>query len=500
MSDQGLHRTSGGRPVLGDPMLLGMILLSVAMVPWFTFGPHGPAWSWAVQTGIDVLDAIFAYRLFRLAAGNRHSRRFWLTVTIATTLCAIGDLYQTILVMIGPADQPVSVIQTAFVVAGMLAVVVVMLFHPLGGAGRQRLRLWLDTATVLTGVAGFLWYFSLAGVLTTGDRTQRWSAAAVSAVMLLVVFAVIKLVLSGTAPFTRGAAILGGIGVAGTAVGASVTSLLTGSSDPRLLTIAQLLPCLLVAVSFRLQEVQLRRRTGVAATTRRRRNSRVPYVAVIATQILLVAGLFEGGADLRLRGVAVAVVLSTALVVGRQLAALTDNERLVTQLDESMVQMRALHDELHHQATHDTLTGLANRALLEQRLREAPPAERVSMLLIDLDGFKPVNDRHGHQAGDQVLVAVARRLDGLVGGAGLVARLGGDEFAVLLPAGGPSAAELAARVSAAVAEPIPVPGGPVAVGASVGMAAGLPNEADRILREADVAMYRTKASRKASAA
>jgi diguanylate cyclase (GGDEF)-like protein len=309
---------------------------------------------------------------------------------------------------------------------------------------------------------------------------------------------VLKLVLSGTAPFTRSAAILGSVGVAGTAVGASLTNVLTGSSDPRLMTIAQLLPCLLVAISFRLQEVQLRRRRRAAATEVRRRNSRLPYVAVIATQVLLVYGIFGAGSDLRLRGVALAVIVSTALVVGRQLAALTDNERLVTQLDESMLKMRALHDELHHQATHDTLTGLANRALLEQHLRAAPPASPVAVLLIDLDGFKPINDRHGHQAGDQVLIAVARRLDGLLDGHGLAARLGGDEFAVVLPADGPDPATLARRITDAVAEPIPVPGGPVSVGASVGVAAGLPHDADRILREADAEMYRTKATRKSA--
>ncbi len=495
-----MRKADAERPVLADPTLLALILLGVAMVPWFTFGPNGPVWSWAVQSVIDVLDAVLAFRLFRLAAGNRHARRFWLTVTAATALCAIGDLYQTALVTIGPPDQPVSVVQTAFVVAGMLMVVVVMLCHPLGGTGRRRLRLWLDAATVLTGVAGFLWYFSLATMLTSGDRTQRLSAAAASAVMLLVVFALLKLVLSGTAPFTRGAAVLGSVGVAGTAVGASLTTVLTGSSDPRLMTIAQLLPCLLVALSFRLQAVQLRRRPRAALTEARRQNSRLPYVAVLAIQFLLVIALFEAGSDLRVRGVAVAVVLSTALVVGRQLAALTDNERLVTQLDDSMLKMRALHDELHHQATHDTLTGLANRALLEQHLRDAPPGDRVAMLLIDLDGFKPINDRHGHQAGDQVLVAVARRLDDLIGEAGLAARLGGDEFAVLLPADGPDPADLARRITTTVAEPIPVPGGPVAVGASVGVAAGLPHEADRILREADAAMYRTKAGRKAGVA
>jgi diguanylate cyclase (GGDEF)-like protein len=491
-----MPKAYGGRAVITDPVLLCLAGLGVAIIPWFTLGPGGPAWSWGVQTGIDVLDTVLAVRLFRLTAGDRLARRFWLTIALATTLCGVGDLYQTVLVATGPPGRPVSSVQTALVVLGILAAGVVMLLHPLGGAGRQRLRLWLDAATVLTGVAGFLWYFSLAPRLSTGAPAERWGGAAASLVMLLAVFAVLKLVLSGTAPFTRSAAILGCVGVTGTAVGAPITDMLTGSSDPGLLTIGQLLPCLLVAVSFRLQEVQLLGRGADTEPRQRRGNSRLPYVAVVATQVLLVIGIFENGDDLPLRGVVVTVALSTVLVVARQLAALTDNERLVAQLDESMVQMRALYDKLRHQATHDVLTGLANRALVEQRLREASPAESLSILLIDLDGFKPINDRFGHHAGDQVLVTVARRLDDLVGDVGLAARVGGDEFAVLLPAGGLDATALGQLITAAVAEPIPVPGGPVTVGASVGVATGLPHEAERILRDADAAMYRTKAERK----
>jgi diguanylate cyclase (GGDEF)-like protein/PAS domain S-box-containing protein len=161
---------------------------------------------------------------------------------------------------------------------------------------------------------------------------------------------------------------------------------------------------------------------------------------------------------------------------------------------------RRLQDELRHQATHDALTGLANRLLLQERVRETPPGTAISMLLIDLDGFKQVNDEHGHHAGDQVLVTAAGRISTVLGRSGTVARLGGDEFAVLLPGADPDRARvLADLIAAAVAEPIEVPGAVVTVGASVGVAAGSPAEAERLMRDADEAMYRTKQSRRSLA-
>ncbi|MCY1139167.1 GGDEF domain-containing protein [Actinoplanes sp. Pm04-4] len=159
-----------------------------------------------------------------------------------------------------------------------------------------------------------------------------------------------------------------------------------------------------------------------------------------------------------------------------------------------MAEVRELHDELRHRATHDALTGLANRSLLEQRLGELPAGEPVSVLLVDLDGFKPVNDSYGHHAGDQVLVAVAERLTAWTPHDGLAVRLGGDEFAVLVP--GPATAD---GLAAAIEAPIMLPGlADVTVGASVGLATGSPADAGHLLREADAAMYRTKARRKSA--
>ena len=119
-------------------------------------------------------------------------------------------------------------------------------------------------------------------------------------------------------------------------------------------------------------------------------------------------------------------------------------------------------------------------------------------MYIDLDRFKPVNDRHGHSTGDHLLRAVAQRLAGLVRPTDAVARLGGDEFVVLLSGAGTLAnAEIVAdKVVAAVAAPFDVDGLRLEIGASVGVAFGVEPGGDRreLIRRADAALYRAKAS------
>ncbi|GAA0514359.1 hypothetical protein Ade02nite_89970 [Paractinoplanes deccanensis] len=481
------------RRLTPDPVLAGMAAFSLALVWWFLAGPGGATVSWAVQTGLDVAIAVFAWRLTRQDAARRQGRRFWPAVLVTGVCCAIGDAFQTVLVVLDPrfGHQPHPV-QTGFVVLGMVIAVVAMLFHPLGGAGRQRLRLYLDAATVLAGVAVFLWYFVLAGVVIDGNLAEVAGAGATSAVMLLITFSVLKLLLGGTAPFAWLPGVVASTGVAGTALAASTVTLLTGTHDAGVIYVSQLLPCLLLPVALRLQTLHTRRAAARPAERVRRRSSRLPYVAVVAVHLLLIGALVGHGGDLRISGVAVGAIAITALVLSRQSAAFTDNERLLAELDRRMAEVRELHDELRHQATHDALTGLANRSLLEQRLAERQSGDRVSVLLVDLDGFKPINDSYGHHAGDQVLVAVAERLAAWTPGNGLAVRLGGDEFAVLLP--GPATA---GGLVAALQAPIMLPGhADVTVGASVGVATGPASDAPRLLRQADAAMYRDKARRK----
>lgn len=153
-----------------------------------------------------------------------------------------------------------------------------------------------------------------------------------------------------------------------------------------------------------------------------------------------------------------------------------------------------------HRALHDPLTGLPNRALFEYRLDEALAAaqrdsEPCAVLALDLDGFKPINDVYGHQAGDMVLREVGRRLQGEARADDTVGRVGGDEFNLLLRgADGACAGLIARRVLDAIAQPLRAGGLDLRVRASVGVALAPVHGIRRttILRRADAAMYRAK--------
>ena len=163
-----------------------------------------------------------------------------------------------------------------------------------------------------------------------------------------------------------------------------------------------------------------------------------------------------------------------------------------------------LTEEMVHVARHDPLTDLPNRGILLDRLTHALQLARrrdsqVALLFIDLDGFKPVNDRFGHAAGDAVLVELAHRLRACVREVDTVARLGGDEFAVLFEDSEPLAVEeVWDRILAAVQEGVAVAGHLLPVSASAGIAYGGPSDdAEGLLRQADLAMYEAKARGKA---
>ncbi|MEP6658812.1 MAG: PAS domain S-box protein [Acidimicrobiales bacterium] len=164
---------------------------------------------------------------------------------------------------------------------------------------------------------------------------------------------------------------------------------------------------------------------------------------------------------------------------------------------------KRLEDELEFQALHDPLTGLANRTLLQSRLevalaRRAEP-NPVSLLLIDLDGFKEVNDAHGHLAGDFVLCELAARLKAVTRPSDTLARTGGDEFVLLCPeTSTEGAVAIAERVVEELLRPVELPTGPMTVGGSVGLACvdGHFIDPDWLMLEADRAMYEAKRSGK----
>lgn len=169
------------------------------------------------------------------------------------------------------------------------------------------------------------------------------------------------------------------------------------------------------------------------------------------------------------------------------------------QLRACLEKSAAREQTAHDAARHDYLTGLANRLALMERLDEVREQD-LAFLLIDLDGFKAVNDHHGHAAGDEVLKEVSRRLLEISSRTGgLVARLGGDEFGYLLPTA--SEQELALvrdGIIRRLRQTIRLRSGAVAIGASVGSATSTNGRLgpDDLLQSADAAMYRTKLERR----
>jgi len=167
-----------------------------------------------------------------------------------------------------------------------------------------------------------------------------------------------------------------------------------------------------------------------------------------------------------------------------------------------ITERKAFEDELHHHAFYDSLTGLANRRLLVERLDQALRRSELDrkihgLIFVDVDRFKSINDSLGHVTGDEFLVAVGQRMKGVVRGDDLIARFGGDEFVVLLEdiVGVEEAVGAARRICAAVKQPMVLTDGyEVVASVSVGIALTEPGKtADDLLHNADVAMYEAKA-------
>ena len=168
-----------------------------------------------------------------------------------------------------------------------------------------------------------------------------------------------------------------------------------------------------------------------------------------------------------------------------------------------ITERRRIEAALRHEVLHDSLTGLPNRVLIRDRLTHALESssrsgEPVSVLLLDLDNFKIVNDAAGHEEGDRLLVGVARRLQSCLRPSDSLSRFGGDEFVVVCEqTDADEAGVVAARLHSALGDPFQLESRKVRVTASIGTATSPPLEADVLMRSADAAMYQAKASGRA---
>jgi diguanylate cyclase (GGDEF)-like protein len=216
-----------------------------------------------------------------------------------------------------------------------------------------------------------------------------------------------------------------------------------------------------------------------------------PVAVVLAISVMQVS--LRADQEIDLGSIKIGIVMM-ALVVIRQAMVILENVQLARSLAQS-------NEELQFQVLHDPLTGLTNRPLFTDRLRvvlaRMTRVDQVAaVMFLDLDRFKPVNDEHGHDAGDAVLAGVATRVAAALRTGDTVARLGGDEFLVLCEAvsGTAEATTLAQRVVDAVAAPLVHDGDELVVSASVGVViTDCPDASpERLIEQADTAMYEAK--------
>ncbi len=601
-------------------MLRALVPAATGLLLFFAFGPGGDRLhvltAWLTLVGTDVGLFVFARRVARMPETPAAPRRFWWAAAFAAATFGVGDGIKTVQTLLDPSAVTLAIglMQSAAVLIGAAAVAGVTLFYPTGMTSRgARIRFVLDAATTMTAVVVVAWCLVTRSTVTAAPDTLL-TAVAGSGLIMMGVFAAVKLGLSGISPMSRFAAVA--MITAAALQGLANTVLPGGStSDPLSWQLILLVtPALLFMAGARIQAVQVRHDPQLFQRPRRRRYSVLPYSATLVTFAALIGILLNSGLGYQAWGVLAGLVVNVALVVVRQVLALDENSHLLEKLDASLLEItlrerrldslvrhssditsitdrhgrlayaspalrrtlgldtedvlglhlidflhpddlfeihpqlahlltttgatytyqarfahadgswrwleviatnlvaepgidgvvanardvtetRELHEQLRHQAEHDPLTGLANRRLFAERMRAAEHSQ-AAVLLIDLDGFKAVNDTYGHHTGDEVLLFVAARLREATSDGDVVARLGGDEFAVLVEAGDELAARrVADRFLDLIAEPALIDGRTIAVRASVGLVAG--DAADDLVHAADLKMYEAKRLRAA---
>jgi diguanylate cyclase (GGDEF)-like protein len=458
--------------VVFAPLFAVAIGWCVAHVAGFN---HLTLLGWLPGTAAMVVASFYLARAARLPALAPAGRRFWRSCAIACVLIAPATKPFTESGLGVPVSPVLMGGAVVLLSVGLLLVLWALLGLPaVRRASGDRIRHGLDAATVLLCAATFLWHGVLRPRVENGTGPYAVLGLLVTCLLcLLAVLAVIKIMLAGTNAVDPVALrVLSAVVLIG-AIGSALVPVL---QSPRLSGVSNVITTTEGFVAALAGVAQARNRGAVARTRKRRSYSVLPYVAVGALDALLTAVVLGDSDEL---AVLAGTVAATALVVVRQLLAFRDNTALLALL--------------HQQATHDSLTGLANRVQFNTTLAEYP-AGPLSVILVDLDDFKTVNDTLGHPVGDSLLIEVGRRLSAAVRPTDLVARLGGDEFAILLPdTPGLEASDVASRILAELDPPARVHDNTLTTHASVGVAERGPHDQPQdLLRHADVAMYAAK--------
>ncbi|MBN1171470.1 MAG: EAL domain-containing protein [Micromonosporaceae bacterium] len=556
---------------------------------------------------------------WRLPGTTVPARRFWQTIAAGQALVGITLLVQIPDFFDSPIPEP-DPLMSALRVLGLAMVVIALLRLPIAARNRhERIRLWLDAATVALSALLIAWYFSLSALPDTPSGRQMVESVLVTTTIAVIVLAAAKVVISGGDTIGPMMPRVIGIGFVIEIIGIVATPLAEDRPHISVETLARVCAYTVFVVGLAFESTVEHAR-GAPRHAGKRKISALPYLSIASVGTLLVVELSnETSARLVL---AAGTVALTGLVVIRQLGAFWENTRLlgrlayqesrfrslvqnatdvigildaegiprylspgiehltgrpaedwvgmrslpaheedlatvaeafervlsdtgtaieydarihhvngewrwvhVTQtnrLDDPAVrgivtnlsdvtEIRAYHDRLAHQASHDALTELANRSMFSEAVQKAinrnnerccvgPPMEQgcLGLALIDLDNFKEINDTYGHTTGDGVLETVAERLRTGFRSQDLVARLGGDEFAVLLEDVNVSAVErIVNRTLTMMAQPMTISGHALRVRGSIGFAEALPGDStEQLMHRADLAMYSAKTAGK----
>ncbi|MEU4163298.1 diguanylate cyclase [Actinoplanes sp. NPDC026670] len=592
-----------------DPVLITVAVAAVLVIGAFLLDVGTPRAQmiacWTVTPVLDLALFGLSRQVCRVPGLPPHARRFWASVGVGGLLFMVGDLVELWSLVADPSVQRITFhpVQSASMMLGVVVMTVgLLLTQRVTRSGRERIRLVLDTAILMSASAVVAWCLMTRPGMATAGPENFFLALFGCGVVLCAIFVAIRSGLTGMSPMSRVAAVPMVVAPIGLAV--SSVLLPSGSVPNTSVQMAAVLgPCFLVLAGPRLQFLHgVDGLDGREWFNRRRRYSVLPYTGTLVCAVALVVMLASRGLGVSAWGALAGLLVNVAVVIARQVLALADNDSLVgeirhreqrltallehsseiisiagpgggftyaspaverilgfspaevlgrcsldilhrddrarlgAELDEvyatpgaemtfqgryrhadgswrwlevvavnlmeepgiggvvcnsrDVTESRELHERLRYQAGHDDLTGLANRREFTAAMDGCPGDATV--LLIDLNGFKHINDTYGHAAGDAVLRHVADLLRDCTGPDDVPARLGGDEFAVLTGGDRPAAERMADRIRAAISEPAVVDGRELRVGASIGLATGPAGVGDHLLNSADLLMYEEK--------
>ena len=486
-------------------LIVASLFTAAVTLRWFGRG--------ATNVIDDLGEAVAAF--VAVGAGYVAARRSadarvgWLLLSASALSWGIGEMIWSWYELVGHREVPFpSLADVGFLVAVPLAAAGLLAFPGAPQRAARRARVTLDGAIIATSLLFVSWALVLGPVWhVKGQSVFTQIVSLAYPVSDVVIATIVFVVITQIDRSHRTALLIVGAGLVAMAVADSAFAYLTNQSTFDIgngLDAGWVVGYLLIALAALHPAETPRTRvmrppnTDQAPGMDSRATVFLPYfplVAAVGVGAYLFAARGQIGPFLGITG----TVLLTLFGL-RQLIALLDNLELGRALHAAVGQLEEREQLLSYQAFHDGLTGLANRALLWDRIGHAVALgarseRRLAVLYIDLDGFKEVNDTLGHAAGDQLLAAVAERMRAVVRPSETVARIGGDEFAVLVEIVDDRSPELLAhRLLESLVTPFMIGRHKLVVGASIGIAISTGGEvtADELVRAADAAMYDAK--------